>query len=83
MKLLAECPASSNNQYLLVVAVIDYMGFLGGDNGKEPTCQCRRHQRQRLDPWVQKIPWRRAWQPTPVFSPGESRGQRSLAGYGP
>ena len=31
--------------------------------------------------WVGKIPWRRAWQPTPVFLPGESHGQRSLAGY--
>ena len=35
----------------------------------------------RLDPWVKKIPWRRAWLPTPVFLPGKSRGQRSLAGY--
>ena len=34
-------------------------------------------------PWVGKIPWRRAWQPTPVFLPGESHGQRSLVGYGP
>ena len=33
-----------------------------------------------FDPWVRKIPWRRAWQPTPVFLPGESHGQRSLAG---
>ena len=30
-----------------------------------------------------KIPWRRKWQPTPVFLPGESHGQRSLAGYSP
>jgi len=30
---------------------------------------------------VRKIPWRRAWQPTPVFLPGESHGQRSLVGY--
>ena len=30
-----------------------------------------------------KIPWRRAWQPTPVFLPGESHGERSLAGYSP
>jgi len=37
--------------------------------------------RGRFDPWVGKIPWRRAWQPTPVFLPGESHGQRSLAGY--
>ena len=34
-------------------------------------------------PWVGKIPWRREWQPTPVFLPGESHGQRSLAGYNP
>ena len=33
--------------------------------------------RDRLDPWVGKIPWKRAWQPTPVFLPGESYGQRS------
>ena len=39
--------------------------------------------RCRFDPWVRKIPWRRAWQPTPVFLPGESHGQRSLAGYSP
>ena len=37
----------------------------------------------RFDPWVGKIPWRRAGQPTPVFLPGESHGQRSLAGYSP
>ena len=34
-------------------------------------------------PWVRKIPWRRQWQPTPVFLPGESCGQRSLVGYSP
>ena len=33
--------------------------------------------------WVRKIPWRRKWQPTPVFLPGKSNGQRSLAGYSP
>ena len=37
--------------------------------------------RLRFDPWVRKIPWRKAWQPTPVFLPGESHGQRSLVGY--
>ena len=36
-----------------------------------------------FDPWIGKIPWRRAWQPTPVFLPGESHGQRSLTGYCP
>ena len=44
--------------------------------GKEPACQCRRHKRQVFDPWVGKIPWRRAWQPTLVFLPRESHGQR-------
>ena len=36
-----------------------------------------------FDPWVRKIPWRRVWQLTTIFLPGESHGQRSLAGYGP
>ena len=36
-----------------------------------------------FDPWVGKIPWRRAWQPTAVYLPGESHRQRSLAGYSP
>ena len=36
-----------------------------------------------FDPWVGKVPWRRAWQPTPVFLPGESHGQRTLEGYNP
>ena len=40
--------------------------------------QCRRHRRYRFNPWVRKMPWRRAWQPTPVFLPGESHGQSSL-----
>ena len=39
--------------------------------------------RPGFNPWVGKIPWRRKWQPTPVFLPGESHGQRSLAGYIP
>ena len=58
-------------------------GFAGGPGGKECTCQCRRHKRPGFDPSVGKIPWRRKWQPTPVFLPGESHGQRSLAGYSP
>ena len=37
-------------------------------------------QVQWLNPWVGKIPWRKKWQPTPVFLPGESLGQRSLEG---
>ena len=55
--------------------------LIGGTSGKEPTCQCRRLKRNRFSPWVRKIPWRRAWQTTPVFLPGKSHGQRSLACY--
>ena len=58
-------------------------GFPGGVSGKEPACQCRRCKRRRFDPCIRKIPWRRIWQPTPLFLPGESHGQRSLAGYSP
>ena len=43
----------------------------------------RRHKRHSFDIWVRKVPWRRAWQPTPVFLPGEYHGWRSLAGYCP
>ena len=50
-------------------------------SGKESTCQCKRHERHGFDPWVQKIPSRREWQPTPGFLPGESQAQRSLVSY--
>ena len=50
-------------------------------DGKEPACQCRRHKRCGFDPWVRKIPWKRKWQPTPVFLPKEFCGQRILVGY--
>ena len=50
---------------------------------KAPPAKCRRCMRYGFDPWVGKIPWRRAWQPTLVFLPGESHGQRSQAGYSP
>ena len=54
-----------------------------GARGEEPTCQGRRHKSLRFNPWVEKIPCRRKWQPTPVCLPGESHGQRSLLGYSP
>ena len=46
--------------------------FPGGTSGKEPAYQCRRHKGCVFDPWVGKIPWRKARQPTLVFLPGES-----------
>ena len=56
---------------------------VAGANGEEPACQYRTHKRHRFNPWVGKIPWSKKWQPTPVFSPREFHGQRSLAGYSP
>ena len=58
-------------------------GFPGGTSGKEPACQCKRRKRHGFDPCFGKIPWRKAWQPIPVFLPGESYGLKSLAGYSP
>ena len=52
-------------------------------SGKESACQCKRCRRHRFDPWVGKIPWKTAWQHTPVFMPGESHGQRSPVGHSP
>ena len=48
---------------------------------KESVCNAGDTGRYEFNPGVRKIPWRRAWQPTPIFLPGESHGQRSLVGY--
>ena len=58
-----------------------HWGLPGDSSDKGHACQCRRLKRHGLDPWMWKIPWRRAWQPTPVFLPGESHGHRGLVGY--
>ena len=60
--------------------LITTMGFLGNTSGQESTCHLKRHC---FDLWAGKIPWRRKWQPTPVFLPRKFHGQRSLAGYNP
>ena len=52
-------------------------GFPGGSDGRI----CLQCGRPGFDPWVWNIPWRREQQPTPVFLPGESHGQRNLVGY--
>ena len=54
--------------------------FPGDSEGKSICLQCGRH---RFNPWFGNIPWRRKWQPTPVFLLGKSHGQRSLVGYSP
>ena len=59
------------------------MGFPGGASVKESVHRCRRQKRCEFNPWVRKIPWRRDWKPTLVFSPVKFLGQRSLGGYSP
>ena len=50
---------------------------------KNPPASAADMREGQFDPWVRKILWRRKWQPTTVFLPKESHGQRSLAGYSP
>ena len=69
---LSSCPASW-----------PLLGLLRWLSGKESACQYRSCWRWGLNPWVRKTSWRRAWQPIPIFLPGESRGQRSLVDYSP
>ena len=64
------------------VKLLSGMGFPGGTSGKEHTCQYRRRKRPPFYSWVRKIPWRRAWQPTPALLPEEFHGQ-NLEGYSP
>ena len=61
------------------IAYTHKLGFPGGSEGKASACDAQ----DRFDPWVGKITWRRKWQSTPVFLPGESHGQRNLEGYSP
>ena len=56
------------------------MGLPKWLSGKEVSCQCRKSE---FDPWIRKIPWRRKWQPTPIFLAGKSYGQWSREGYSP
>jgi len=50
---------------------------------KNPFANTGRYKRHGFNPWVRKILWKKAWQPTPVFLHGESHGQRSQVGYSP
>ena len=79
---LLECNVSA--AYCAVcLHILSLLGFPGGASGKEPGCQCRRCKRCELDPWIRKIPWRRAQPPTRVFLPVESHGQRGLGYHSP
>ena len=63
-----------------MTTVLTSWGFLDGSVVKNPPANARRY---KFDPWLGKIPWRKEWQPTPVFLLGKSHGQRSLGGYSP
>ena len=80
-----QCHSISEVKNQLCTSNMNYFkelrGFSGGVSGKERACQCRRHKRRWFNLWFGKIPLRSAWQPTPVFLPGESHGQRKLVGY--
>ena len=56
------------------------MVFPGGSVLKNLPVMQETFRRLKFDPWVKKIPWRRKWQPTPVFLPGKPHGQGNLAG---
>ena len=66
-----------------ILGLSEHPGLSKWYSGKESACQCRRHKKCGFDLWVEKIPWSRKWQPTPVFLPGKCHGKRSLLGYSP
>ena len=87
---MVGCPKMYLGAIFLINQLINFwgcteslLGFPDGTSSKEPACQQRWHKRLGFHLWVGQIPWRRAGQPTPVFLPGESHGQRKLAGYSP
>ena len=65
------------------MALRDMMGFPGGSGVKNLPASTGRQRRHGFNPWIVKVTWRRKWQPTPIFLPGKSCGQRNLAGYSP
>ena len=77
------------NSYNIYLSPIIPAGFQLATSCKESACQCRRCKRWGFDLCVIKIPWRRKWQPTPVFLPWRFHGQRrksssfSMEGYSP
>ena len=74
------CPLilSSKNDFTSTMLFAD---FPSGSVVKNPPSNQESHRSHRFNPWVRKIPWRRAWQPTALFLPGESHGQKTLVGY--
>ena len=59
------------------------VGSGNGSAGKESTCNAGDTGNEDLIPGLERFPWRKIWQPTPVFLPGKLYGQMSLSGYSP
>ena len=84
-------PPASSTKPLLQLTLSEWLFFLYcserasqvATEVKNLPANAGRCKRRGFNPWVGKIPWRRKWQPTPVFLPGEFHGQRSLVGYSP
>ena len=93
--LFTDCPSHYTLPLVFVAQAIEMfltnapcitasiLDFPDGTSDKEPAWRCRKHKKCEFNPWVGKSPWKRAWQPTPVFLPGESHEQRSLTNYSP
>ena len=79
------CPVGLLLFVRILASTLREVGFPGckESSGKESSCQYPRCERCGFHLWVEKIPWGRKWQPTPVLLPGKFHGQRSLAGYSP
>ena len=73
-------PPTLHKGFLVSAFYQHLLGFPSGLVIKNLSVNARRHRRCKFYPWVRKIPWRRKWQPMPVFLPGKSHGQRSMAG---
>ena len=78
-----DCSTPSFLSFTIYLSLLKLKSTGASSVGKESACQYRRHKRCGFDPWVGKIPWKRKWQPTPIFLPGKSHGQRSLVCYSP
>ena len=74
-----EGSQKEKNKYHILRHICEIRGSLMAQMVKNPPIM----QKPRFDPWVKEIPYRREWQPTPVFLPGEFHGQRRLVGCSP
>ena len=84
VELNSGCKPLKNSQHLKCCNSADFLYIIirkcKGFPGSTVVKIHRRHKRKGFNPWAKKIPWRRKWQLTPIFLPGESHGQRSLVG---